>query len=42
MLKEYFFRENWKKDKKILGLIQQGLDDVIFLEVSIVESSNKV
>ena len=34
-------KENWKKDNKALGLIQQGLSESIFLKISSVESSKK-
>lgn len=34
-------RENRKKDNKSLGLIQQGLDDMILSKVSNAESSKK-
>lgn len=32
-VEQEFLRENRKKDKKYIGLIQQGLDDVIFSKV---------
>ena len=35
-------KENWKKDNKALGLIQQGLSEYIFPKISSVESSKKV
>ena len=34
-------KENWKKDNKALGLIQQGLSESIFPKISSVESSKK-
>ena len=34
-------KENWKKDNKALGLIQQGLSEFIFLKISSAESSKK-
>ncbi len=38
-VKQTLLRENIKKDNKDLGLVKQGLDDVIFSKVSSVESS---
>ena len=35
-------KENWKKDNKALGLIQQGLSESIFPKISSVESSKKL
>ena len=34
-------KENWKKDNKAFGLIQQGLSESIFLKISSAESSKK-
>ena len=34
-------KENWKKDNKSLGLIQQGLSESIFPKITSVDSSNK-